>query len=288
MVSERDLLRKENCELKSNNETLLENLESVKTLYKKQEQRLKETEQNRWKLEQSLGELLDRFTEKTLKLTQAQLEKEDRAKAEEKLRMQATKMAESCAQLEEELGATRAALLSSSVPAVAELEGLKAELRTLRTTQANTEKKLASQSHDYEYMRQEYQKSSTSAAESAGTIRRLEEELAVAQDKAQGEAAKLAQINQNNNSEQARSHIKQLKTQLSHREKLLQKQADELKDFRRGRNVVGAVTRGSSVHSIKSPKGGRSRAGSPSAGLNGGRVGSNLRYGIGVGGMHAE
>lgn len=244
-------------------------------------------------LEVSLNDLQTRFEDKDRKFQTLKYDKSDMdATLEAAKRKQAlhaadiAKLTNSRANLEHELKAARAALLSSEVAPIAELEGLNGELRTLRAAKTSMEKRLASQAHDNEYMRQQYQSASTAAAASANQLTILQVELEEAQRHAQGEATRLAGISRTDETRQALATVERQSLELASRERLLQKQAEELKelkDLKRGRG--GVVTRGSSVQA-KSPRGG-SRAGSPGVGGSGygGRVGgSGLRYGSGIGG----
>ncbi|MCJ1470723.1 hypothetical protein MMC07_009370 [Pseudocyphellaria aurata] len=238
-------------------------------------------------LEASLGELQTRFEKKndrchTLRYDNDDLETKVNA-AKQKQSHQAAeiaKLVEARASLEQELRAARDALLSSNNPSIASLESLNGENRDLRATIVNLEKKVASQAHDNDYIRQEYQNASSAAATSANQITALQRDLEVAQRRAQGEATRLASINRTNETSQLLATVERQSLELASRERLLQKQAEDLKEFKefkRGRG--GVVTRGSSVQA-KSPRS-RSRAGSPGVGGGGhGKVGgSSLRYG---------
>lgn len=278
LISERDTLKSENTKLKTANLSLVDSLAECKKMLKEKVLRLVETEKNRQSLESELDTLSNGCEDKTAQLAQAHRRINKELETQEKQAAQISNLAASYARLEEELKTAHQALQSSSIPEIAELEALKAEVCTLRSQKELVDKKLSSQNYDYEYMRTQYQEASAAAADSGSTIRNLTEKLEEAHHKAQGEAARLAEINRENNSEQARAHIQQLKVELAHREKLLQKQAEEIKAGRKA--AVGVVTRGSSAYSSKSPKNG-SRANSPN---HGGRPGgSNLRWGIGAG-----
>lgn len=277
-MSERDTLKSKNTKLKTANLSLVDSLAEYKKLLKEKVIRLVETEKNRQSLESELDSLRNGWEDKTAQLVQARLRINEELESQEKQAVQISKLAASCAQLEEELKTAHQALQSSSIPEIAELEAMKAEVRTLRSQKELADKKLSSQDSDYEYMRTQYQEASAAAAESGSTIRTLTEKLEEAHHKAQGEAARLAEINRENNSEQARAHIHQLKIELAHREKLLQKQAEEIKAGRKA--AIGVMTRGSSAYSSKSPKNG-SRANSPNH--SGRPGGSNLRWGMGAG-----
>lgn len=278
LISERDTLKSENTKLKTANLLLTDSLKEYKKMLKERFLRLEETEKNRQSLESELDKLRNEWEDKKAQLEQAHLHINKELETQEKQAAHISKVTASCAQLEEELKTAHEALQSSSIPEIAELEALKAEVRTLCSQKELAEKKLSSQNNDYEYMRTQYQEASAAAADSGSTIRNLTEKLEEAHHKAQGEAARLAEINRENNSEQARAHIQQLKVELAHREKLLQKQAEEIKAGRKA--AVGVMTRGTSAYSSKSPKNG-SRANSPHH--SGRPGGSNLRWETGPG-----
>lgn len=278
LVSERDTLKSEKSKLKTANISLIDSLAESKKMLNEKRLRLLETEKNRQSLESELDTLSNGCEDKTAQLAQAHRRINRELETQEKQAAQISNLATSCARQEEELKTAHQALQSSSIPEIAELEALKAELCTLRSQKELVDKKLSSQNNDYEYMRTQYQEASAAAADSGSTIRNLTEKLEEANHKAQGEAARLAEINRENNSEQARAHIQQLKVELAHREKLLQKQAEEIKAGRKA--AGGVITRGSSAYSSKSPKNG-SRANSPNH--TGRPGGSNLRWGIGAG-----
>lgn len=278
LVSERDTLKSANTKLKTANLSIVDSLSEYKKMLKEKVLRLVETENNRQGLESALETLSNGFEDKTAQLAQANRRIKKELETQENQAAQISKLIASHARLEEELKIAHQALQASSIPEIAEFEALKSELCTLRIQKELVDKKLSSQNNDYEYMRTQYQEASAAAADSGSTIRNLKEKLEEAHHKAQGEAARLAEINRENNSEQALAHILQLQGELAHREKLLQRQAEEIKSGRKA--AIGVVTRGNSAYSSKSPKNG-SRANSPNH--MGRPGGSNLRWGIGAG-----
>lgn len=297
--AERDRLEEENAKLHSKRNTLHKELQDAKDkigivtnegiLLKSENEilhgDLKKSQKFAKDLEDSLNDLQTRYEDKydkchTLRFDNADLTATvEAAKRKQGLHAaEVAKLNNSRANLDQELKAARATLLSSDVPSVARLEGLNEEIRTLRAANATLEKKVASHAHDNEYMRQQYQTASTAAATSVNQIASLQRELEVAQRQAQGEATRLASVNRTEEARQAFATVERLTLELASRERLLQKQAEDLKefkDFKRGRG--GVVTRGSSVQA-KSPRGG-SRAGSPGVGYGGKVGGSGLRYG---------
>ena len=182
------------------------------------------------------------------------------------------------ARLEDELKSAREANRVSTNPDVAELESLKEEIRKLKAENVAQQKKVTSHATDLEYARIQYQNASNAAVEATTRASKLEQDLASMTVKAQGEAARLAEVNKNTAVEQAHNEIEKLQLELQMFESMLRRKEEELKELKRGRG--GVVTRGSSVGG-KSPRGG-SRAGSPAPGAGGfgGKVGgSALRYG---------
>lgn len=183
-----------------------------------------------------------------------------------------TAMYEKKASLEAELKDSRDALLNSSDLSVAEREGFREQIRTLKETNTGLEKKVANLNHDLEYCREQYQTASNAAVEATSRGSELEAELLIAQRKASGEAVKLATLNQSTENLALRDEIEHLGTELKAREDLLRRKEEELKDLKRGR--TGVVTRGNSV-------GGKSsRGASPGVGVGAGA-------GVGAGGFLA-
>lgn len=182
------------------------------------------------------------------------------------------------ARLEDELKSAREANKVSTNPDVAELESLKEEIRKLKAENVAQQKKATTHATDLEYTRIQYQNASNAAAEATTRASKLEQDLAAMTVKAQGEAARLAEVNKNTAVEQAHNEVEKLQLELQMFESMLRRKEEELRELKRGRG--GVVTRGSSVGG-KSPRGG-SRAGSPAPGAGGfgGKVGgSALRFG---------
>lgn len=101
---------------------------------------------------------------------------------EEKLERRAADVANlmtRCERLEIELKDARKALLDSPLPAVAELEGLRQEVKASAQQNAVQQKKIESLTKDFEFTRQQYQQASTSAVELASQNAALEKEVTV-------------------------------------------------------------------------------------------------------------
>lgn len=184
-------------------------------------------------------------------------------------------MHEKIASLEAELKDSRDACLNSTEPSVVERESLHAQIRTLKESNAGLEKKGTNLSHDLEYCREQYRTASNAAVEATTRVSELESELTVAQRKANGEAVKLATLNQANENEHLREEVEILQLEIKHRDDHLRRKEEELRDLKHDRR--GVVTRGNSV-------GGKSsRGASPGIGAGGymgGKVGgSTLRFG---------
>lgn len=299
--AERDGLKTENNSLKND----MAFMKSEQEYLRSKEQALKisvdETEQRRKDLDQSLNDLQFRFETKNKKVLELRHEMQTLNKAMEAEKRQQSlhavdiaKLTNSRALLEQEVQSARAALRSSDIPGIAQFEALNEELRSLSMANTELEKKKAENEQEIGYMREQYQHASTAAAEAATHVATLKANLAEAEQRALGESARLAQINQKLENRSMHARIGKLELELVSRERLLQKQAEELRSFQqRGRGAGGVVTRGNSVQA-KSPRDG-SRGGSPGAagagagaagsGYGGSKVGgSGLRYGGGVAG----
>ena len=178
--------------------------------------------------------------------------------------------------LEQELQATRTALLASPVSAIAELERANAQIRQLQGEKVVLERKVGYANSETEVARKAYQEASSSAVESAGQITQLENDNRVLQSKASTSAADLAAIVQRNENAVIRSQMAGLEATLKDREEMLRRKDEELRELKRGR---GMGTRGTSAK----PGGSRSRGVSPVAGepmhRGGSSKGSALRFG---------
>ena len=178
--------------------------------------------------------------------------------------------------LERDLKDSRTVLMSPTVPEVAALERAKAEISQLLADKAQMEKRLVSQTKDFEFTRQQYQLASTAAAENASALFDLQTEVTALKIQATGEAARLRQLNMSTENQAHLERARQLEATLKEREDILQKKEEELRELKRGR---GLATRASSAP--RSPRLG-SRASSPMPGLlagSAGRGGSALRFG---------
>lgn len=249
------------------------------------------TEKERQDIASSLNDLQTRMEDKTKHSRKARHEKEDlestMATALNKSALQISEIATlkaDRARLELNLKSARDANKASSNPSVAELETLKEENRKLKADNTALEKKITINTNDLEYIREQYQNASTAAAEASTRATKLDHDLAAMTIKAQGEAARLAEVNQSTAVDQAHAEVEKLRLENQMFETMLRRKEEELRELRRGRGA-GVVTRGSSVvGGGKSPRGG-SRAGSPGPGGVGfggvgGKVGgSALRFG---------
>ncbi|KAI9828413.1 MAG: hypothetical protein M1832_002841 [Thelocarpon impressellum] len=184
--------------------------------------------------------------------------------------------------LEGELSVARAALESSALPEVAELEKARSAALQSATEVEHLQQRLQSMVRDFEFTRAQYQEASTAAAEASTELETLRQENAVLQRKASGEAVRLREVAAAGGDERHISRIRQLELTLAEREEQLRRREEEAKTGGgRGRGVstrAGSVPRGSPMPSA-------SRAGSPSAvaataGPAGGsgRVGHPLRH----------
>ncbi|OCL09478.1 hypothetical protein AOQ84DRAFT_388142 [Glonium stellatum] len=168
-----------------------------------------------------------------------------------------------------QLDAERAANASSTDTNIAELSRLRAALAETETAKDKAEKSIARKEADFEFLRSEYQKASSAAAEYADRIESLEAQNTNLTRKADGQAVKLKRMGIDENQRSLLREIQKLKLELENREKLLAQREEELKSVKNLKGL-GMGTRAASVP--RSPRvgaNGGSRAASP---LPGGRI----------------
>ena len=168
-----------------------------------------------------------------------------------------------------QLDAERAANVSSADTNIAELARLRASLAEAETTKDKAEKSIACKEADFEFLRSEYQKASSAAAEYADRIENLEAQNTTLTRKADGQAAKLKRMVIDENQRSLLCENQKLKLELENREKLLAQREEELRSVKNFKGL-GMGTRAASVP--RSPRvgaNGGSRAASP---LPGGRI----------------
>ena len=236
----------------------------------------------------ALSDLQTRYEHYTRNITTLRREKAEletaATNAERRREAQTNEIAtlkESRRMVEQELQAARTALLASPVPAIAELERARAEVRQLQAEKALLERKMGYAHNETEVARKAYQEASSAAVDSASQISQLESENKVLQSRALTSAADLAAITQRNENAAIRNQIAGLEATVKDREEVLRRKDEELRELKRGR---GMGTRGTSAKPGGSPRG--SRGVSPVAGepmLRGNSnkgLGSALRFGI--------
>ncbi|KAI9659780.1 MAG: hypothetical protein M1829_006542 [Trizodia sp. TS-e1964] len=165
-------------------------------------------------------------------------------------------------ELTNQLKEARQALSSSSIPEVAELENVRANLRKALADVARLEKKLTSTNNDFEFTRSQYQIASTAAAESARELVTVQEENEALVEKAKGEELKVLKYKEQRETQQLRDTVEYLRQDLAKKDEMLRKKDEQLLMF------GGVMTRSMSVP--RSPRGGsransraNSRASSP-------------------------
>ena len=149
-------------------------------------------------------------------------------------------------ELEEELKEAKERLLDHSVPERAEFEALRLAAAQSKMDKEKTETRFLQAQKDLEYVRGLYQNSSSSAQELAAQNTELENQVAVLQNKATGEQAKLRQMSYDAVTKNLQSDNKKLKSMMKDRESAIKFRDEEiakLKEASRGR--VG--TRGTSI-----------------------------------------
>jgi chromosome segregation ATPase len=154
-----------------------------------------------------------------------------------------TKLREQKTALDAELTDARAALSSSSIPEIAEMGKLKEELAKERSEKERLQKRLTNMQGDLEYMRNNYQNSSTMAAEHASENQALQAEVAELREKAKENTVRIHEIQESAEIEEYVRRIRELKEENGELERELERKSEELKALMNGRRA----TRGTSV-----------------------------------------
>lgn len=243
-------------------------------------------------LEASLSDLQTRYETKVRSHGHLQLEKTDLLsaleKAQNKVADQAaeiTSLKESNRRLQSDLDRAENQLRGDGDVEVVRLVTAESNARAAEKEVATLTNKITSVTSDLDFARRVYQSTSVTAANLGVKVTSLTAQLETAERKAQGEAARLAEVNKDNAVKEAKKQVRQLKVALEERDKMCRRKEEEIETLkgRRGRGG-GVVTRGGSVQpgvgQGKSPRG--SRGGSPMAGVGIGgegmrRGGSGLR-----------
>ena len=179
-------------------------------------------------------------------------------------------------ELRGELAAAQVLLKASTTPGVAEMQVMKEQLDAVTKEKEALEKRVASHTHDFEFTRNQYQIASTAAAERAGEVKELQDQVEELKKKASGEVARVKEFNRAHMDNVNLERVQEVEATLVERDELLRKREEEIRELKKGR---GVATRSSSAQP-RSPRPGSSRAGSPAPGNLGfqSRGGSSLRF----------
>lgn len=178
-----------------------------------------------------------------------------------------SKLKEQKLALEADLAAARTALSSSSIPAVAELEKLKAEIRALQEDKARLEKNKSNAAEELDYVRALYRKASDLATESANDRAALQSDLDIQRAKADENRVEIHRIQHTSDVQNLTRMNKHLRIQTTEMARDLEKKTNELAAAMNGRRSARETTRGVSVPML-SPR----LAGSPANGMPRGAV----------------
>ncbi|KAL9598688.1 MAG: hypothetical protein Q9219_004357 [cf. Caloplaca sp. 3 TL-2023] len=242
-------------------------------------------------LEASMSDLQTRYESKDRSYRHLRLERSGLVDALEKANKKVTTQATEVATLKEnkksiqaDLERARQDLLNSNSPDLIRIATAEAEARASAAESASLNAKIASLTSELEFTRQVYQSASVSAADLSAQVTDLTSRLEIAERKAKGEAARLAEVNRDNAVKEAKKQAQQLRVALEEREKAFRRKEDEIETLRGRRGRGGVVTRGGSVQpgsggigQGKSPRG--SRGGSPMPGVGVAIGGEGMRRG---------
>lgn len=173
--------------------------------------------------------------------------------------------------LREQLQAARTALLTSTVPEVAELEALRQAKHAAETARRRAEERLAALEKDFDFMRAQYQSASSLAAEHAAQSERMAAEVGALTRKAAGEAGRLRELSRGEAAKRDAERVEMLEQTLRDREALLNRKEEEIRLLKQARTAAYGTRAGSVPIGARSPRvGPASRASSP---MHGGRLG---------------
>ena len=181
---------------------------------------------------------------------QAQYDLQEAVARETSMRQRLEARTTDLARVREEKGLADAALLdaratlsSSSIPEVAELQQLKDELNAAKSEMQRFQKKVTVAAGDMEYMRNNYQKASSAAAEMSSELQTLKALKETLERKASDNAVEIHRIQASSEIKQHLQHISELEREKAELERELEKKTEELKSMLNGRRA----TRGTSV-----------------------------------------
>ncbi|KUJ17317.1 uncharacterized protein LY89DRAFT_733175 [Mollisia scopiformis] len=184
------------------------------------------------------------------------------------------KLKEKNAAMALELSTAQKALASSEIPEVAEMAKMREEVAKVNTENERLQRRLVNMQNDLEYMRSNYQNSSSSAAEAASELRDIKEINVGLQAKADENRVRIHEIQRDEVASMHLATIKTLKSDVERLEKENEKMSDEIANMpktSRRQNKGGGSNRGSPMpmsspkRTIAKPFGG-SRSGSPAVG----------------------
>ncbi|KAL5315903.1 hypothetical protein ACEPPN_016777 [Leptodophora sp. 'Broadleaf-Isolate-01'] len=153
------------------------------------------------------------------------------------------KLRETNAAIEAELSATKTALATSAVPEIADFAQLKEDLANARLETEREHKRYLSANGDLEYLRTQFQTSSSSAAEHNNELQTLQEELASFRERSALDKVRIHEIQTSSENTELRQENTVLKARLKDLERDFEKKQEELKAVTNGRRA----TRGTSV-----------------------------------------
>ncbi|KAL8687864.1 MAG: hypothetical protein Q9218_006083, partial [Villophora microphyllina] len=129
--------------------------------------------------------------------------------------------------LEKEVQEARDWLSGSSAPHIAKFAAAQNEARAAVAENRKLVQRNKSLSEDLDFTRSSYQSASSSAADLASEVAALKAQVETLEQKASGEAARLAAINRDNAVKEARKEVRQLRLSLDEREKLCRRREEE-------------------------------------------------------------
>ena len=182
-----------------------------------------------------------------------------------------------------ELKAAREEIAGGANPPLAVLEAAREAIRLATARAERAEKSLESKNKDFDFVGEQYQLASGSAAELSAQVTVLEDQNALLQSKASDEKIRLVQYNENSALKLQASKIDELQSEKRGMELLIRRLDEENSNLKKAANTTtraGVQTRGSSVQPPGSPglhgsfastgmARERSRQGSPAPGATG-------------------
>lgn len=145
-----------------------------------------------------------------------------------------------------ELATTQLALATSAIPEVAEMARMKEEITKLKGENERLNKRLTASQSDLEYLRTNYQNSSSAAAEAASELREIKAANVDLQAKADSNRVKIHEIQRDSDLASHLSTIKRLRVANEDLRKECDRQGEELERLKANRrNTRGASMPGS-------------------------------------------